>query len=131
MDGTMAVWNDRWFGGQAMPPHSFPQSLLADAQSIAEEWLFDASFRCILTEWISQSEADEVMGGLLWSGFCLRGQPDKRIAPKPVLVRLLFMEPHPADATELRVQMRGSFARAVREWIQALQQYGNALRVAP
>jgi hypothetical protein len=127
----MAVWNDAWFGGQAMPSHSFPQILIGAAQSIAEEWLFDASFRCILTEWISASAADEVMGGLLWSGFCLRGQPDKRIAPKPVLVRLLFTEPRPADATELRVRKREYLARAVREWIKAYQQHGNALRVAP
>jgi hypothetical protein len=125
----MAVWNDTWFGGQAMPPHGFPQSLIGAAQSIAE-WLFDASFRCILTEWISGLEADEVMGGLLWSGFCLRGQPDRRIAPKPVLVRLLFTEPRPADATELRIRMREYFARGVREWIQVHQQHGNALRIA-
>src|SRR5712691_6922205 len=114
----MAVWNDRWCGGQAMPPHSFSQSLIAAAQSIAEEWLFDASFRCILTEWVSASQADEEMGGLLWSGFRLQGQPDRRIALKPVLVRLLFTDPNPADMTELRVRMREHFARAVREWIQ-------------
>jgi len=127
----MAVWNDRWFGGQAMPSHGFPLGWIGAAQSIAEEWLFDASFRCILTEWISTNEADEVMGGLLWSGFCLRGQQHKRIAPKPVLVRLLFTEPHPADATELPVRMREYFSRAVREWIQAHQHHGIALRVAP
>jgi hypothetical protein len=127
----MADWNDKWFGGQAMPPHGFPQTLIGAAQSIAEEWLFDAAFLCILTEWISASEADEVMGGLLWSGFCLRGQPDRRIAPKPVLVRLLFTKPHPADTTEMRLRMRENFTRAVREWIQAHLEHGNALRVAP
>jgi hypothetical protein len=127
----MAVWNDRWFGGLAMPTHGFPQNLIGAAQSIAEEWLFDASFLCILTEWISAQEADEVMGGILWSGFCLRGQPDRRVAPKPVLVRLLFMEPYPADTNEVRLRMREYFARTVREWIQANQQHGNALRVAP
>lgn len=127
----MAVWNDKWFSGQAMPTHSFPGNLIVDAQSIAEEWLFDKSFTCILTEWVSTSEADEVMGGLLWSGFCLRGQPDKRISPKPVLVRLLFTEPYPSDKTELRAHMREYFARAVREWIQALQQNGRSLNVAP
>jgi hypothetical protein len=127
----MAVWNDRWFGGQAMPPHGFPRHLLANAQSIAEGWMYDASFRCVLTEWVSTTEADEMMGGLLWSGFCVRGQPDKRIAPIPVLVRLLFTEPHPVDTTEVRERMREYFGRAVREWIQALQQHGSSLRVAP
>ena len=127
----MAVWNDKWFGGQEMPSHNCPNSVIGDAQSIAEEWLFDPSFLCILTEWVSTKEAEEVLGGLLWSGFCLRGQPDKRIAPKPVLVRLLFTEPHPADTLELEMQMREYFTRAVREWIRALLQYGNDLRVAP
>jgi hypothetical protein len=127
----MAVWNDRWFGGQVMPVHGFPLDHLADAQAIAEEWLFDRTFRCILTEWISVEDVDEVMCGLLWSGFCVRGRPDNRIAPKPVLVRLLFTEPHPSDTIELRDRMRQHFARAVREWIAALQAYGNALRVAP
>ena len=28
----MAVWNDRWFGGQAMPPYGFPRSLIGAAQ---------------------------------------------------------------------------------------------------
>lgn len=127
----MAVWNDRWFGGQTMPPHGFPQSLIGAAQSIAEEWLFDAAFLCLLTEWVSTSQADEEMGGLLWSGFRLKGQPDKRIAPKPVLVRLLFTEPYPGDTTELRVRMREHFARAVREWIRGRQQDGDDFGVAP
>lgn len=127
----MAVWNDSWFGGQAMPPQNFPQNLLPAAQTIAEEWLFDASFLCILTEWVSRGQADEEMGGLLWSGFRLRGQPDRRIAPKPVLVRLLYTEPYPVDADELRSRMRELFALAVREWIQGQQQYGDDFEVAP
>ena len=126
----MAVWNDKWFGGQAMPPNNFPQHLIKATQSIAEAWLFDGSFRCILTEWVSTKQADEAMGGMLWSGFRLRGQPDKRVAPKPVLVRLLFTEPYPADTIELRLRMREDFTRAVREWIQAHQQYGDDFRVA-
>src|SRR5689334_15411104 len=124
----MAIWNDKWFAGQPMPPNSFPQALLEAAESIAEGWLFDASFRCILTEWVSSSQADEDMGVLLWSGFQLRGQTSKREPPKPVLVRLLFTEPYPADTTELRVQMREHFARAVREWIQGRQKYGDAFQ---
>jgi hypothetical protein len=127
----MAVWNDKWFGGQAMPPNRFPKNLIEAAQSIAEAWLFDASFRCILTEWVSASQADEEMGGLLWSGFRLRSQANKRLGPKPVLVRLLFSEPYPADTTELRVRMREHFTRAVREWIQGRQQYGDDFGVAP
>lgn len=93
--------------------------------------MFDPSFLCVLVEWVSKSEADEVMGAILWSGFCLRNQPTKRIEPKPVLVRLLFTEPYPTNATDMRERMREYFARAVREWIQALQQHGNNLRVAP
>jgi hypothetical protein len=127
----MAVWNDRWFSGQPMPTHGFPLDLIADAQAVAEDWLFDGSFRCILMEWISAAEVDDVMGGLLWNGFFVRGRPEKRIAPKPVLVRLLFTEPAPSDTIELRERMREHFARAVREWIQALLTHGDALRVAP
>ena len=127
----MAQWNDAWFSGQPMPPQGFPPALLAVAQAIAEEWLFDARFRCILEEWISRQEAEEVMGGLLWSGFCLRGQPQKRVDPEPVLVRLLYTEPYPADAEETRERMRAFFARAVREWCRALQRYQQSLRVAP
>jgi hypothetical protein len=127
----MAVWNDRWFGGQIMPSHGFPLELIADAQAIAEEWLFAPSFRCVITEWVSSHDADEVMGGLLWSGFCVRGRPNNRIAPKPVLVRLLFSEPHPSGTIELEERMRQYFVRAVREWIQAFLQHGPALRVAP
>ncbi len=127
----MARWNDAWFGGAPMPENSFPRELIPIAQMIAEEWLFDARFRSILEEWVSRPEADEVMGGLLWSGFCLRGQPQKRIAPKPVLVRLLYTEPYPADSPQVRERMRDHFARAVREWIQALQQHGRDLRIAP
>ena len=29
----MADWTDRWFGGQAMPPHNFPHDLLSAAHS--------------------------------------------------------------------------------------------------
>lgn len=54
----MAIWNDRWFAGESMPPNHFPQYLIEPAQSIAEAWLFDATFRCILTEWVSASQAD-------------------------------------------------------------------------
>ncbi len=127
----MAAWNDAWFGGAPMPENRFPKELIAPAQTVAEEWLFDARFRCVVEEWVSRAEADEVLDGLLWSGFCLRGQPQKRVAPKPVLVRLLYTEPYPADAAEVRERMRELFARAVREWIQALQQHGRDLRVAP
>ena len=58
----MAIWNDKWFAGLAMPPNSFPQHLIEAAQSIAEEWLFDASFRCILTEWVSATRQTKRWG---------------------------------------------------------------------
>ena len=48
----MAAWNDAWFNGQPMPPHKFPQALLAVAQGIAEVWLYDARFRCMVEEWV-------------------------------------------------------------------------------
>jgi hypothetical protein len=127
----MAAWNDAWYNGQPMPPHKFPRALLAVAEDIAEEWLYDARFRCMLEEWISRREAEEVMGGLLWSGFCLRGQPDKRVDPIPVLLRLLYTEPYPADENETRVRMAALRAQALREWRRALQQHQQSLRVAP
>jgi hypothetical protein len=127
----MAAWNDAWFGGASMPPNHFPKELIPVAQTVADEWLFDARFRCILEEWVSRPQADEVMGGLLWSGFLLRGQPQKRVAPKPVLVRLLFTEPYPVDSPGIRQRMRELFARAVREWIQVFERHGKDLRIAP
>ena len=127
----MAAWNDAWFNGKPMPPQGFPGALLAVAQGLAEEWLFDARFRCILEEWVSRPDADEVMGGLLWSGFCLRGQPDKRVEPKPALVRLLYTEPYPADATETRERMKALCYRAINEWRRAFLQHQQSLRVAP
>jgi len=84
-----------------------------------------------LEEWIPRDAADEVTGGLPWSRFCLRGQPRLRIAPKPVFVRLLFSTPHPINPAELRARMREFFARAVREWIEAYEQHGDAIRIAP
>jgi hypothetical protein len=127
----MAAWNDAWFNGQPMPPHKFPHALLAGAQGAAEEWLFNARFRCILEEWISRQQADEVIGGLLWSGFYLRGQPDKRVDPKPALVRLLYTEPHPADANETEQRLEALCFRAIREWRRGFQQHQQSLRVAP
>ncbi len=127
----MARWNDAWFGGESMPPNSFPKDLIPTAQLVAESWLFDAQFRCVLEEWVSRPEADEMMGGLLWSGFCLRGPARKRIAPKPVLVRLLYTEPYPITQAEVSRRMHEFYRRAVREWILALQQHGSALIVAP
>jgi hypothetical protein len=127
----MARWNDAWFGGESMPENSFPKELLPVAETIAEEWLFEARYHPLVEEWVPGREADAVVGGLLWNGFCLRGQPQKRVAPKPVLVRLLFTEPHPANADEVRERMREYFARAVREWIKAFEQHGSDLRIAP
>jgi hypothetical protein len=127
----MAAWNDAWLNGRPMPPHKFPQALLAGAQGIAEVWLYDARFRCMVEEWVSRQEALEVLGGLLWSGFYLRGQPDKRVEPTPVLVRLLYTEPYPADAIETEERMESLCSRAVGEWRRAYQQYQKSLRVAP
>ncbi|HBI45998.1 MAG TPA: hypothetical protein DDY78_24550 [Planctomycetales bacterium] len=127
----MAAWNDAWYSGQPMPPHKFPRALLAVAEDIAEEWLYDARFRCMLEEWISRREAEDVMGGLLWSGFYLRGQPDKRVDPIPVLLRILYTEPYPADENETKEIMEILCLRAVREWGREFQRHQHSLRVAP
>jgi hypothetical protein len=127
----MAEWDDAWLNGRSMPAHGFPPRLLSAAQAIAEEWLFDARFRCILEEWISRDEADEVMGNLLWSGFRLHGQPQKRVPPIPVLVKLLYSEPYPADSGELEDRMRELFTHAVRDWVAAFVKHGRDLEGAP
>ena len=127
----MARWNDAWFGGESMPDNNFPQELLPVAETVAEEWLLESPYHPIVEEWVSRLDADEVVGGLLWNGFYLRGQPQKRFAPKPVFVRLLFIEPYPTDADEVRERMRGYFTRAAREWVRAYAQHGGDVQVAP
>ena len=77
----MEEWELAWLNCGQMPPQAFPSDLLVAAQDIAERWLFDARFRCLIEEWLHRSDAEEVLGGLLWSGFCLRGQPQKRVTP--------------------------------------------------
>lgn len=127
----MEEWERAWLNGQPMPPHAFPRDLVVVAQDTAEEWLFDARFRCLLEEWVSRQEADGVVGGLLWSGFCLRGQPQKRVKPIPVLVQLLYATPQPTTSEEIRERMRTFFTTAVREWCRAYEQHGPSLQVAP
>jgi hypothetical protein len=127
----MEEWERAWLNCQGMPPHAFPQELLVVAQATAEEWLFEAMFRCIIEEWVSRQEADEVMGGLLWSGFCLRGQPQKRVPPLPVLVRLMYGTPLPAGVWEIEDRMTNFFHAASREWCRAFRQHQRDLRVAP
>jgi hypothetical protein len=124
-------WELAWLNCGQMPPQAFPSDLLVAAQDIAERWLFDARFRCLIEEWLHRSDAEEVLGGLLWSGFCLRGQPQKRVTPIPVLVRLLYSSPRPRTAEELRETMRTFFAAAVREWCRQYQQHPQSLQVAP
>jgi hypothetical protein len=105
--------------------------MIGPAQVIAEEWLFEDSFRCILTEWVSGDRANRDLGGLLWSGFRLRGQQDRRVAPIPVLVQILFSKPFPTNTTELEDRMRQIFGQAANEWVRGLQKYGNHFEVAP
>jgi hypothetical protein len=124
----MEEWLQAWLAGQPMPPNNLPRELLLVAQGIAEHWLVYGTYRCVLEEWISSTVADTVTGGLLWSGFCLSGQ-ESRVRPVPVMVRLLYIEPYPATAGEVRDRMRDYFAQAVREWIAAHLQYGSSLRV--
>jgi len=127
----MEEWEEKWFTGHPMPPHRFPLPLIQAAHSIAEEWLFEETFHCILAEWVSSRAADEAFGGLLWTGFTLQGRPSLRVEPVPVLVRLFYAEAVPMDGQALRVRMRDLFSEAVREWIRSLDRYGSMLRIAP
>jgi len=121
----MPAWSDCWFRCHAMPVHSFPPNMIGPAQAIAESWLLDNSMRCILTEWVSTDEADEVMIGLLWNGFRLRGSRDRRVTPIPILVQILYTPPYPANIAELRERMQEDFLLAVREWTRGHQKYGS------
>ena len=50
----MLQWEDAWLNGKLMPPHGLPRILLIEAQAIAEEWLYEENFRCMLEEWVSR-----------------------------------------------------------------------------
>jgi hypothetical protein len=83
----MALWEDAWLNGKLMPLHALPKLLLIEAQAIAEEWLFEETFRCMLEEWVSHDRAEAAVNEILWTGCRVRGEFKKRVAPIPVLIR--------------------------------------------
>lgn len=117
-----------------MPTHleRLPEPLVAFAQDTAEAWLFEQDFRCILEEWVSAEEAGEALSGVLWSGFCLRGQElQSRLQPIPVLVEVMYRHPLPANENEVSQFMRQYFHRAAVVWERAREQYGDDVRSSP
>jgi hypothetical protein len=127
----MAPWEDAWLNGKLMPPHGLPKLLLIEAQAIAEEWLIEENFRCMLEEWVSQERAEEVVSEILWSGRRLHGEFKKRVPPIPVLVRLMHSEPFPNNIVELEDRMIEYRKIAIREWIKQYQKYGDDVEGAP
>ena len=53
----MEEWELAWLNCGQMPPQAFPSDLLVAAQDIAERWLFDARFRCLIEEWLHRSRS--------------------------------------------------------------------------
>ena len=130
----METWELAWLQCRPMPPRPQPLSrdLLLFAQATAEDWLFEARFRCIVEEWVPSDKVADVLGGLLWSGFSLRGQEQRsRVRPIPVLVSLLYHTAPLTDQHEVEAVMRALFRGAFSEWCHAYEQHGMALRVAP
>jgi hypothetical protein len=53
----MAVWNDRWFGGQAMPPNGFPQGLICHGDAREKDQTCENLVRKITTgEFLNDGE---------------------------------------------------------------------------
>lgn len=127
----MEPWEDAWLNGRTMPPYDFPRELLPTALDIADEWGRDGRFRCILEEWVPRQRAAVDLISLLYNGFRLRGQTDKRERPIPVLTRLLYVMPYPGTIEELRARMRDLFADAVQEWCRSRERFGDNLEGAP
>ena len=127
----MTPWEDAWFNGKSMPTHRLPNILLIEAQAIAEEWLFEENFRCMLEEWVSRDRAEAAVNEILWSGCRLGGELKNRVPPVPVLVRLMYTEPFPTNIVELEDRMTEYRELAIREWIKQYQKHGHDLRSAP
>jgi hypothetical protein len=127
----MEPWEDAWLNGGKMPPYEFPRELLPTALDIADEWARDGRFRCILEEWVPRQRAGVELVYLLYNGFHLRGQTDRRERPIPVLTQVLYTIPHPANLAELRARMRELFAGVVQEWCRARERFGDDLEGAP
>ena len=114
-----------------MPPHGFPRELAPTALDFAEKWCNEGRFRSIVEEWIPRQRAALELYCLLYDGFRLRGQTDKREEPIPVLIRLMHTMPYPANAVELRERMLELFARAIQEWCRGRDRFGDDLERAP
>jgi hypothetical protein len=126
----MTPWEDAWLNGKLMPPHKLPNPMLIAAEAIAEEWLLDAGFRSILEEWVDRARAEDAIIEILWSGCRLRGEQTKRVAPLPVLVRILHSVPHPTTLGEHEDRMIEYRRFARKEWIAQYQKYGERLESA-
>ena len=127
----MAPWEDAWLNGKLMPPYELPNLLLIEAQAIAEECLFEADFRSILEEWVPRPKAEEAITEILWTGCRLHGQLKQRVAPIPVMVKLMYTDPYPENIVELEDRIRADIYRAIREWLRAYRKYGSKFGGAP
>jgi hypothetical protein len=128
----MEAWETAWLECQPMPPHVLPRELKQRMQTIAEAWLAGNSGpRVHVEEWVSRKQAYDVMDGLLWTGFRLKRQPEKRIRPVPVCIQMLYQKPPPIDARGLRQQMRLVLNSAFREWGVSREQLGDDIERAP
>jgi hypothetical protein len=124
-------WEDAWLNNRPMPAHEFPDALLGPMQTLAERWMLsDTGPRLQLVEFVSRDESYAIMDGLLFSGFCHDRTKPQRIRPIPVLMEMLYHQPHPADVTGLEGQMVERFARALSEWCR-LHLSGQPYEVAP
>jgi hypothetical protein len=124
-------WADAWLNNRPMPPHHFPEPLLGPMHDLAERWLLsDHGPRRQVEEFVSGDEAYEVMGGLLYSGFCRDPRLPGRLRPVPVLVELLYALSPGADRPALERLMVETFARALAEWCR-LHLSGQDYAVAP
>ena len=126
----MEPWEEAWLKGGKMPPYGFPRELLLTALDVADAWGSEGRFRCILEEWVPRQRAAVELVYLLYNGFRLRGQSDKRERPIPVLTQLLYTRPYPTNAEELRTRLRELFARVVQEWCRARERWGDELEGA-
>ena len=130
----METWELAWLQCQPMPPRPQPLSkdLLLFAQALAEDWLFEPRFRCMVEEWVSSDRVGDILGGLLWSGFSLRGLEQRsRVRPIPILVSLLYHAAPLEDRPGVESFMLALFKGAFSEWRRAYRQHGVSLRVAP
>ena len=127
----MEAWEHAWLDCKPITAPLLPADYLLHIESTAERYLLRGDFRCIVEEWVSGDDADFVVAGILWSGFCLKGQEQrKRNRPIPVIVQLAFASP-PEPADSIPEAMKVGFYRAFAEWRRGRMQYGTSFIPAP